>query len=145
MPAGFLVSEAVEDGMGDGTTMGEALSRWGVALLLSDTIGATEGYRLNDTYAFISGFTSDFDNILYIYGSINYYNYATARQNQGCVPESASGALHFFDSSEDIYYALRNVQHGHSNIYYLAAKPPIDDTVAYKIYRSTRWITYSCG
>ena len=101
-------------------TMGEEVARWGVAVLLSDTVDAPTGYRLNSGAEGFSSIDSA-NNLTYTYGSINYYNYGDTEFNdEDCVIENTDGILHFFNNSAEIYYGLQNQQHGHSNIYYLA-------------------------
>ena len=104
-------SAAVSAGLAShGITMGEAIGRWGIALMLSDNDNVPENYRVN--------FGDDGTNRAspYPLGSINYYNYDADCDNN----ESEGGALRIFNSTKTAYDLFRNTQDGHSNIIFAA-------------------------
>lgn len=97
-----------------GLNMGEAIRRWGVAILLSDREDASDTYRMNngkDGFALADLGTA----ASYTVGSINYYNYRNS-----C--SSSHGALRIFNTAESAFYALGRYQDGHSNVTFAVAE-----------------------
>ena len=110
-------SAAVSAGLASrGITMGDAIGRWGIALMLSDNENAPENYRINfgDTGTNLAS--------SYPLGSINYYNYSADCSNTASREASTSGALRIFNSTKTAYDLFRNIQDGHSNIIFAAVE-----------------------
>ncbi len=116
---------AITAGLAAGTsgtadTEADVISKWGTAVILSNDSGRPAGYRFNNgSTGFNTTVTVNSNTFTYNLGSINYFNYA----EDGCAADSErEGALRFFNDSASIYNTLRNQQHGHSNIIYLAGE-----------------------
>lgn len=90
-----------------GLNMGEAIRRWGVAVLLSDRTNAPSTYKVNNGRG---GFASVHNGTTYKLGSINYYNY------RDTCSSVARGAFRIFNTAQSALDTLRGVQDGHANI-----------------------------
>jgi len=105
-----------------GLSMGDAIIRWGISTLLSDSSSAPNGMKVNNGS---SGFffTDRVSSSSYRLGSINYYNYAI-----GCIAgrNNTLGALQIFTTTESAARQLSSLSKnsdkgklifdGHANI-----------------------------